>query len=57
MLNPRFGITYSNDVFQMTVNPAYTLGLATNSLPRQPKRTTHIVWFSQPTRRLRSRSG
>ncbi len=46
MLNPRFGITYSNDVFQMTVNPAYTLGLATNSLPRQPKRTTHTYGFT-----------
>lgn len=46
MFNPRFGITYSNDVFQMTVNPAYTLGLATNSLPRQPKRTTHTYGFT-----------
>ncbi len=45
-LNPRFGITYSNDWFQMSVNPAYTLGIATNSLDRQPNQTTHTYGFS-----------
>ncbi len=46
MLNPRVGITYSNDWFQIYVNPVYTLGLATNSLNRQPDRTTHNYGFS-----------
>lgn len=45
-LNPRFGITYSNDWFQMSLNPAYTLGLASNSLAQQPDQTTHTYGFS-----------
>lgn len=45
-LNPRLGITYSNSIFQMTVNPTYSFGLATNSLQRQPDRTTHTYGFT-----------
>ena len=45
-LNPRVGITFSNDVFQMTVNPSYSFGLATNSLAYQKDRMTHTYGFT-----------
>lgn len=46
IVNPRIGVTYSNDLIQMTVNPAYSFGLATNSLPQQPRRMTHTYGFT-----------
>ncbi len=45
-LNPRVGITYSNSIFQMTVNPSYSFSLATNTLSHQPDRTTHTYGFT-----------
>lgn len=45
-LQPRFGVTYTNDWLQITATPAYSFGLATNSLERQPNRTTHTYGFT-----------
>lgn len=44
-LSPSAGITFSSNVFQITLNPNYSLGLATNSLPRQRDQTTHSYGF------------
>ena len=44
-LSPSAGLTFSSTVFQMTFNPTYTFGLATNSLPRQLDRKTHSYGF------------
>lgn len=44
-LSPRAGITFSSDIFQMTLNPAYTFSNVTNSLPQQPGRATHAYGF------------
>ncbi|MDE7109917.1 MAG: outer membrane beta-barrel family protein, partial [Muribaculaceae bacterium] len=40
-LSPSAGITFSSEVFQMSVNPNYSFGNVTNSLPEQPDRRTH----------------
>lgn len=40
-VNPRFGITYSCDVAQVSINPIYSFTLATSSLASQRNRTTH----------------
>lgn len=44
-LSPTAGITFSCDVFQMTVNPTYSFGQTTNTLPRQKDRLTHSYGF------------
>ena len=44
-LRPSAGITFSSNVFQMTFNPTYNLGLVTNTLPLQPNRITHAYGF------------
>jgi len=44
-LNPTAGLTYSCDIFQMTVNPTYSFNMATNSLPRQRNQYTHAYGF------------
>lgn len=46
VLGPTVGVTYSNDVFQMTVNPTYSYSLATNTLSQQPDRSTHTYGFT-----------
>lgn len=45
-LAPSAGITFSCDVFQMSINPTYSFGNVSNSLPDQPNRTTHSYGFS-----------
>lgn len=44
-LNPTAGLTYSCDIFQMTVNPTYSFNMATNSLPRQRNQYVHSYGF------------
>lgn len=44
-LSPAAGLTFSSDIFQMTVNPNYSYSNVTNSLPQQPNRTTHSYGF------------
>lgn len=44
-LSPRAGVTFSCDVFQMTLNPSYSFGNVSNSLPQQPGRVTHAYGF------------
>lgn len=45
-LSPSAGLTFSSDVFQMTVNPTYSYGNVTNTLAQQPNRTTHSYGFT-----------
>ena len=45
-LSPTAGLTFSSDLFQISVNPNYSLGNITNSLPDQATRTTHSYGFS-----------
>ena len=45
-LSPTAGLTFSSDVFQMTVNPTYSFGMVTNSLKMQKNRYTHTYGFS-----------
>ena len=44
-LSPSGGITFSCDVFQMSMNPTYSYGQVTNSLPNQQNRITHSYGF------------
>ncbi len=44
-VNPTAGLTYSNDLFQMTLNPTYTFSMAQNSLPMQRNQYTHAYGF------------
>ncbi|MDE7414702.1 MAG: TonB-dependent receptor [Muribaculaceae bacterium] len=46
VLSPNVGVTFSSDIFQMTVNPTYSFNMATNSLPQQPNRYTHTYGFT-----------
>lgn len=44
-LSPAAGLTFSSDIFQMTINPNYSYSNATNTLPDQPDRETHSYGF------------
>lgn len=44
-LTPSGGITFSCDVFQMSMNPTYSYGQVTNTLPNQQNRITHSYGF------------
>lgn len=44
-ISPNFGMTFTNDVFQMTARPTYTFNMATSSLPDQKNRYTHQYGF------------
>ena len=44
-ISPSAGITFSSDIFQMSVNPNYSYGRVGNSLPQQPNRVTHSYGF------------
>lgn len=44
-LSPSAGVTYSIDLAQFTLNPTYSFGMATNSLPDQKNRYTHSYGF------------
>ena len=46
ILSPTVGITFSTDIFQVTLNPKYTFNMATNSLPRQLNRYIHSYGFT-----------
>ena len=45
-LAPNVGVTFSCDVFQMSVNPTYSFNMATNSLPQQRNQYTHTYGFT-----------
>lgn len=45
-LAPEAGVTFTCDVFQMSLTPRYSFGMATNSLPDQPNRYTHNYGFN-----------
>ena len=45
-LAPNVGMTFSCDVFQMSVNPTYSFNMATNSLPQQRNQYTHTYGFT-----------
>lgn len=44
-LSPRAGITFNCDVFEMSLNPTYSFGMTTNTLPDQKDRFTHTYGF------------
>ena len=44
--SPSAGITFSSDIFQMSVNPNYSFSTIKNSLPDQNNRTTQSYGFS-----------
>ncbi len=44
-LSPTAGMTFSSDIFQMTVNPTYSFQMATSTLPLQDNRYTHSYGF------------
>ena len=46
ILSPTVGVTYSNDLFQVTLSPAYTFNMATNTLPQQANRYIHSYGFT-----------
>lgn len=45
-LSPSVGLTFSSDIFQISLNPNYSLGSVTNTLPQQANRKTHSYGFS-----------
>lgn len=45
-ISPSAGMTFSCDVFQMSVNPRYSYGRVDNTLPNQKNRITHSYGFS-----------
>lgn len=44
-LRPQAGITFTKDVFQMSVSPTYSLQLTTNTLQGRSDRTVHAYGF------------
>lgn len=46
VLSPTVGVTFSSDIFQITLNPTYTFNMATNSLAEQPNRYIHSYGFT-----------
>lgn len=44
-LSPTAGMTFSSDIFQMTVNPTYSFQMATSTLQLQKNRYTHSYGF------------
>lgn len=44
-LSPTGGLTFSNDIFQMSVNPNYSFNQVKNTLPNQVDRVTHSYGF------------
>ncbi len=45
-LNPRLGVTYTNELLQMEVRPSYSYQLTRNSLPAQANRHVNSYGFS-----------
>ena len=46
VLSPSVGVTFSTDIFQVTLNPTYSFNMATNSLPQQQNRYIHSDGFT-----------
>ena len=46
VVSPSVGVTFSSDIFQVTLNPTYTFNMATNSLPSQNNRYIHSYGFT-----------
>ena len=46
VLSPSVGVTFSNDIFQISLNPTYTFNMATNSLELQKNRYIHSYGFT-----------
>ena len=46
ILTPSLGATFSNDIFQVTLNPTYSFNMATNTLPTQKNRYIHSYGFT-----------
>ncbi len=44
-VSPSAGMTFTSDIFQMSVNPTYSFNMATNTLPQQQNRYTHAYGF------------
>jgi hypothetical protein len=45
-VSPTVGVTYSMDLLQVTLNPTYTFGMTTNTLPQQKNQYTHKYGFA-----------
>lgn len=45
-LSPTAGLTFSSNIFQMTVNPTYSFQVSTSTLQLQPDRYTHAYGFN-----------
>ena len=45
-LMPTVGLTFSSDIFQISVNPSYSFSRVQNSLPQQQNRNTHSYGFN-----------
>lgn len=43
---PSAGLTFTSEIFQMTLGPSYSLQVASASLPSQPTRTIHAYGFN-----------
>lgn len=46
VLSPSLGVTFSNDIFQASLNPTYSFNMATNTLPQQANRYIHTYGFT-----------
>ena len=46
VLSPSVGMTFSSDIFQMTVNPTYSFNMASNTLARQKDQYVHSYGFN-----------
>lgn len=46
ILSPSLGVTFTSDIFQVSLNPTYSFNMATNSLPRQENRYIHSYGFT-----------
>ena len=46
ILSPAAGITFSSNIFQISLNPTYSFNMATNTLPSQENRYIHTYGFT-----------
>ena len=46
ILSPSVGVTFSNSITQISINPTYTFNMATNTLATQPNRYVHSYGFT-----------
>lgn len=45
-ISPTLGMTFSSDIFQMTLSPRYSYSIATSTLPQQRDRNTNSYGFN-----------